>query len=63
MEREASRPGTKRRLGRGCAALLAALMLGACVGEGSPRTSIDPEKPRDTCQHTMEGGQAKTVCF
>ncbi len=44
-------------------ALAAMLLLAGCVGDGSPRTTVDPEKPTDTCQHTMEGGQARTVCF
>ena len=48
---------------RRIAAVLLMLLLGACVGDAGPRTSVDPEKPTDTCQHTMEGGQARTVCF
>ena len=53
----------RRRAGVFGLALVAALLLGACVGDGGPRTNADPEKPVDTCQHTMEGGQARTVCY
>ena len=45
---------------RRAAMMLALLLLGGCA---SRYVSPDPDNPKQTCEHTLEGGAPKTVCY
>ena len=52
------------------AVLALTLLMAGCVGDtdkapdGSATAKrVDPEKPRDTCQHTTIGAESRTICY